>query len=85
MLRNVPQARPGCMTGHLSPLSPDNTEAVRIFNRLDGKITFPGVIYEMMASEVEDFELMLRRLHAIREHQAEVAAARMAAAQAKRG
>lgn len=75
----------GALTGHLEPLSIDNRVAIEIFNRCDGRIEFPNVLFHIARARVDDVDLMLERLFWIAEHQREVSAAQRAAMAAKTG
>lgn len=60
-------ALPGALTKYLPPLSDGNHAALLIFNRLGRQLSWPDVEAELILSGVDDIELMLERLRALRD------------------
>lgn len=61
-------ARPGELVGQLCPLSQENMIAIALWNRMNGAIVYPDVLYLMALDGVTDFRGMLQRLDVLRKH-----------------
>lgn len=60
--------QPGELTRDLSPLSAENMTAIALWNRMDGAVVYPDVLYLMALERVRDFRGMLQRLDVLRKH-----------------
>lgn len=60
--------RPGDLVRNLAPLSQENMTAIAIWNRMDGAVAYPDVLYLMVLEGVNDFRGMLHRLDVLRKH-----------------
>jgi hypothetical protein len=57
----------GAMTATLPPLSVGNTLAITAWNRCNGEMKFPDVLYALARDEIDDLDLMLMRLETLRD------------------